>query len=223
MKISEIFFSVQGEGMLIGVPSVFIRTSGCNLRCRWCDTPYTSWEPAGRTMEIDEILDQALNFPAGHVVVTGGEPMVAGGIETLTRRLHEHGRHITIETAGTMDRDVVCDLMSISPKLANSIPEGAWHGRHERLRYQPGVLSELVRRFEHQLKFVVSEPEDLAEVDRIVADLGAKPERVVLMPEGIDRGQLRERGLWIVECCKARGYRFGPRLHIELWGDRRGV
>ena len=223
MKIAEVFFSVQGEGMLVGVPSVFVRTSGCNLRCRWCDTPYTSWEPGGEQMEIREILDRVRGFGARHVVVTGGEPMIAPGIEDLTRLLREEGRHITIETAGTLTRAVACDLMSISPKLANSTRVGAWNLALEWLRYQPEVLSELIRGYEYQLKFVIRDPEDLDEVERVVAGLGADPNRVVLMPEGINRDLLRERALWIVEACKRRNYRFSPRLHIDLWGDRRGV
>lgn len=223
MKIAEIFFSVQGEGMLVGVPSVFVRTSGCNLRCRWCDTPYTSWQPEGEQMETGEVLRRVLDFGAHHVVVTGGEPMIAPGIEDLTRRLRAHGRHITIETAGTVDQPVDCDLMSISPKLANSAPDGRWRAVHERLRYQPEVLAALIARYPYQLKFVICQPEDLDEVDAIAATLGAAPERVVLMPEGIDRDRVRERALWIVEAAKRRGYRFSPRLHIELWGDRRGV
>lgn len=124
MKIAEIFYSLQGEGSLIGVPSIFVRTSGCNLRCRWCDTPYTSWQPEGDERSLDEILEQVATFPGRHVVVTGGEPMIAPGIVALTQRLRARGLHITIETAGTVFAPVACDLMSISPKLANATPEG---------------------------------------------------------------------------------------------------
>ena len=124
MKIAEIFYSVQGEGGLVGVPSVFVRTSGCNLRCSWCDTPYTSWEPEGEERSIEEILASAAAFPARHVVVTGGEPMIAPGIVPLTEGLRARGLHVTIETAGTVFAPVACDLMSISPKLSNSTPGG---------------------------------------------------------------------------------------------------
>src|SRR5258706_8851752 len=116
MKIAEIFYSIQGEGILTGVPSVFVRTSGCNLRCQWCDTPYTSWNPEGREMTQDEILAEVRAHQPSHVVVTGGEPMIAPGIVELTQQL---GTHVTIETAGTVYKPVTCDLMSISPKLAN--------------------------------------------------------------------------------------------------------
>src|ERR1700716_933574 len=120
MKISEIFYSVQGEGILVGVPSVFVRTSGCNLRCTWCDTPYTSWQPEGEECALEQIVAEVERYPARHVVITGGEPMIAPEIVTLTQMLRERQRHITIETAGTIFVPVACDLMSISPKLANS-------------------------------------------------------------------------------------------------------
>ena len=123
MLISEIFHSVQGEGELTGVPSVFIRTSGCNLRCRWCDTPYASWNPEGTEMSIDRILAEVEKHPAAHVVLTGGEPMVARGIHELAASLRRLGKHITIETAGTVaPGGIACDLASISPKLAYSTP-----------------------------------------------------------------------------------------------------
>jgi len=224
MKIAEIFHSVQGEGILIGTPSVFVRTSGCNLRCTWCDTPYTSWQPEGEERSIAEIVQQVARYGSSHVVITGGEPMIAPGIDELTHSLTEH---ITIETAGTVDAHVRCDLMSISPKLANSTPHdrdgGRWAAQHERLRYQPEILKRLTHLYPYQLKFVIAAPGDLTEVHAIVDAIGASPSRVVLMPEGIDRSTLTERGQWLAEICKRDGYRFSPRLHIELWGNRRGV
>ena len=224
MKIAELFYSIQGEGVLVGVPSVFIRTSGCNLRCTWCDTPYTSWQPEGTDLELDQILDEVAAHPARHVVVTGGEPMIAPDIVPLTARLRERGLHITIETAGTVFAPVSCDLMSISPKLANSTPDDArWGRQHERLRIQPQVLAELMARYEYQLKFVIERPDDLDEVRSLVESLGADREHVILMPEGTDAERLRERGLWLAEICKSEGYRFSPRLHVDLWGNRRGV
>lgn len=223
MKIAELFYSLQGEGSLVGVPSVFIRTSGCNLRCSWCDTPYTSWQPEGAELSLARILDEVRAHPARHVVVTGGEPMIAPDIIPLTEQLRGAGLHITVETAGTVFTPVACDLMSISPKLENSTPEGPFRAQHERLRIQPDVLAELTARYEHQLKFVVERPADLAEIRGLVAALGADPQRVILMPEGIDTGVLRERALWLAEICKEEGYRFSPRLHVDLWGGKRGV
>ncbi len=220
MKIAEIFYSIQGEGTLAGVPSVFIRTSGCNLRCRWCDTPYTSWNPEGREMSVSEIVDAARSYGARHAVVTGGEPML---FEETVELTHALGMHVTIETAGTVYREVKCDLMSISPKLANSTPEGSFRAQHERLRYQPEVLRRLMDAYDYQLKFVVSSESDLAEVGRVIQDTGAARDRVLLMAEGTSAAVVRERALWIAEVCKREGFRYSPRLHVDLWGDRRGV
>ncbi len=223
MKISEIFYSIQGEGMLAGVPSVFVRTSGCNLRCVWCDTPYTSWHPEGSQMTLDAILESVAGYPARHVVVTGGEPMILPQTVELTRRLKERGLHITIETAGTVFAPVECDLMSLSPKLANSTPEGPWAETHERLRIQPDVLRRLMAAYSYQMKFVVALPEDLAEILSVLEATGADRSRVVLMPEGTEAALLRERGQWLAEICKREAFRYSPRLHVDLWGNQRGI
>jgi 7-carboxy-7-deazaguanine synthase len=223
LRIAEIFHSIQGEGSLVGVPSVFVRTSGCNLRCAWCDTPYTSWHPEGDDWTLERILAAVDTHPGRHVVVTGGEPMIARDMVELTRGLRARGRHITIETAGTVFAPVECDLMSISPKLANSTPAGEWSERHERRRTQPEVLRRLMADYDYQIKFVIARPEDISEARDLVRSLGADAAKVILMPEGIDAAVLRERGMWLAEICKREGFRFSPRLHVELWGNRRGT
>jgi 7-carboxy-7-deazaguanine synthase len=227
MKIAEIFYSIQGEGMLAGVPSVFVRTSGCNLRCTWCDTPYTSWKPEGSEMPLDAILAEARRHESTHVVVTGGEPMIVDDIVPLTQAMKDSGMHVTIETAGTVYQPVACDLMSISPKLANSTPHeregGRWAAQHDRLRYQPEVLKRLMADYAYQLKFVVAAPEDLKEIESVLRETGADRGRVVLMPEGTDTGTLRDRGRWLADICKREKFRYGPRLHIDLYGNQRGV
>ncbi len=227
-RVSEIFYSLQGEGTLTGTPSLFIRLSGCNLRCVWCDTPYASWNPEGEHWSLARILGTARkSWPNHHIVITGGEPMIAPGIVTLTERLKEDDFHITIETAGTVFESVTCDLMSISPKLANSTPhkkdKGRWAAQHERLRYQPDVLKKLIANYDYQLKFVVAEPDDLAEIRDIVNAIGADRSKVVLMPEGTKASVIAKRAGWIAEACKNNYYRYSPRLHIDLWGDKRGV
>jgi len=222
LKIAELFYSVQGEGSLIGVPSFFIRTSGCNLRCAWCDTPYTSWHPEGAELSLEQIVSEATAHPARHVVVTGGEPMITPEILPLTERLRGAGLHITIETAGTVFKPVACDLMSISPKLSNSTPQGSWAAQHERLRINPEALESLTGRYQYQLKFVIEKSEDLDEVRALVRALRAPFERVILMAEGTDRDVLRERGVWLAEICKSEGFRFSPRLHVDLYGHQRG-
>ena len=213
--------------MLVGVPSVFLRLSGCNLRCTWCDTPYASWEPEGDDLMLGTVLADVRDRRAKHVVVTGGEPMISPMIGLLTRRLRELGLHTTVETAGTVYQPVTCDLMSISPKLANSTPHkreaGKWAAQHDRLRYQPEVLKRLMGEFPYQLKFVVSEIEDLNEIETIVEETGADRSRVMLMAEGTSVETISERAAWIVEVCKREEFRYSPRLHIDLWGDKRGV
>jgi 7-carboxy-7-deazaguanine synthase len=224
MRIAEIFYSVQGEGSLVGVPSIFVRTSGCNLRCSWCDTPYTSWNPEGEDLSVEQILRRADPFRAArHVVLTGGEPMIAPGIVELSERFRELGLHITVETAGTVFAPVACDLMSISPKLANSTPEGVFRAQHERLRHQPDILRRLMSAYDYQLKFVIADSTDIPEVAELVSLLEAPPHKVILMPEGTAVDVLEQRGAWIAEICKQRGYRFSPRLHIHLYGNRRGI
>jgi 7-carboxy-7-deazaguanine synthase len=178
-------------------------------------------------MTVEEILAAVQVHPARHAVVTGGEPMIAPGIVELTQGLKGGGLHITVETAGTVFQQVACDLMSISPKLANSTPrereQGKWAAQHERLRHQPEVLKQLMSEYEYQLKFVVASPDDMAEIARMIEKLGADRSRVVLMAEGTTSDVIRERALWLAEICKREGFRYSPRLHIDLWGNRRGV
>ena len=224
MKIAEIFHSVQGEGGWIGMPSVFVRTSGCNLRCSWCDTPYTSWNPEGEECSVESIVDAVLAYPSRHVVVTGGEPMIAPGVAALTRALRQSGRTITIETAGTVYADVDCDLMSISPKLSNSTPsDERWSRIHERTRIQLDVLRRLMASYSYQLKFVVASPGDIAEIRTLIGQLGAAQDKVILMPEGRSPEAIREKAQWLVPVCLENGFRYSPRAHVDIWGDRRGV
>lgn len=230
MLVSEIFHSLQGEGQLAGIPSVFVRTSGCNLRCGWCDTPYASWEPEGRNLSVDEIVREAGRYACRHVVLTGGEPMVAADLPDLAGRLRSGGRHITIETAATLPPDgIACDLASLSPKLANSDPgenaPAGWRERHEARRLNPDAIRAWIDAGPYQLKFVVAEEGDLEEIRELLRSLErpVPPENVLLMPEGTDSAVLHERALWLAGVCRKHGYRFTPRLHIELFGNTRGT
>jgi 7-carboxy-7-deazaguanine synthase len=235
MLISETFYSIQGEGELTGVPSFFIRTSGCNLRCAWCDTPYASWRPEGKQRSVDQLVAEVRAQPGRHVVLTGGEPMIAPELPVLAAALRAAGFHITIETAGTVaPAGIACDLASISPKLANSTPtleaagEG-WVSRHEATRWQPHVLRAWLAAYDYQLKFVAAAPADLDEISARLAELtgrgaGVKipAHKVLVMPEGTTMERLRSRADWLGEACKARGWRYAHRLHVELYGNKRG-
>src|SRR5215211_4485502 len=129
MKVCEVFHSIQGEGKLVGVPAVFVRASGCNLRCVWCDTPYASWDPEGDDVPVDEIVRRVAAHGARHVVLTGGEPMIMPDVEPLCDALKSAGHHVTIETAATVYKRVKLDLASLSPKLSNSTPWQRESGR----------------------------------------------------------------------------------------------
>jgi 7-carboxy-7-deazaguanine synthase len=227
MKISEVFGSIQGEGTLAGTPAMFVRTSGCNLRCHWCDTPYASWVPEWEEQPLGAILSAVRRQWMDYVVVTGGEPMIVKDLDLLCHGLKEIDQHITIETAGTVFRELECDLMSISPKLSNSTPTeiegGRWAEQHERLRIQPDVLRQLIHTYNYQLKFVVQGREDLDEIRPLVEEIGAERQRVLLMPEGTDQLTMNQRSHWIVDACKNFGFRYGPRLHIGIFGNRRGT
>jgi 7-carboxy-7-deazaguanine synthase len=228
MRIPEIFYSIQGEGRLSGVPSVFIRTSGCNLRCVWCDTPYTSWSPDGKEMGLDEILHAIESYPLDHVVLTGGEPLLSLEIEDLSVRLKTAGGHVTIETAATIFKPVSCDLVSMSPKLSNSTPWQKQNGRfaamHDQHRLNYNVVQQFIDSYDYQLKFVVDREQDFAEVRQIVDALkNVDTSRVLIMAQARNRRQLHQKSRWIVELCKKFGYGYSPRLHIELYGNRRGV
>ena len=228
MRIAEIFHSIQGEGKLTGVPSVFVRASGCNLRCTWCDTPYASWNPEGDEVSVDRIIESVRSYATSYAVVTGGEPMIMPDIGDLTRRLRQGGYHITIETAATVYQPVDCDLASLSPKLANSTPHerngGSSATAHDRLRLNIEVIRRFTEVHEFQLKFVVCGPEDVDEIDSILQRLpGVDDADVLLMPEGVDAAVLSEREPWVAEVCKQRGWRYCPRLQIMLYGNVRGT
>jgi 7-carboxy-7-deazaguanine synthase len=223
--IAETFTSLQGEGVLAGMPSFFIRTSGCNLRCRWCDTPYTSWLPEGERRPVQGLVDEARTASVRHVVLTGGEPLLQRSVGELTRGLRRAGLHVTVETAATVVADFECDLLSVSPKTANSDPQGPWTRRHVKLRSDPAPLRELLSRFaEHQLKFVIQDADDLPEIERILEAVGpVARERVLLMPEGRSSAEVAARGALVAALCVKHGFRYTPRLHIDLFGGGRGV
>ncbi len=240
IRISEIFHSIQGEGQLTGVPSVFIRTSGCNLRCWFCDTPYASWKPEGDSFLVPEVVNKTLVYACDHVVITGGEPMIFQELPELCSELKKHGKHITIETAGTVIQEpqsstdlLLCDLMSISPKLSNSAPPeneaNNWHQRHNETRNKPEVVARLIElSSDYQLKFVVGSILDAEEVMEFVDEYAARGAKVplskiLMMPRGVTSDEIDQQAEWLVPWCKAKGVRFCDRTHIRWFGNRRGT
>ncbi|MCS7182554.1 MAG: 7-carboxy-7-deazaguanine synthase QueE [Thermoanaerobaculum sp.] len=224
MFVAELFISLQGEGSLAGTPSFFIRTSGCNLRCRWCDTPYTSWRPEGWRLPVGELVRRVAEAGQRHVVITGGEPLLQRELPQLCQRLKELGHHVTVETAGTLAPDFQCDLLSVSPKTGNSDPQGSWGPRHQRLRRDLRPLALLLRRHpNYQLKFVVQGERDLPEVLQVIEAVGADRERVFLMPEGKTAQEVSHVAAEVARLCLLFGFRYSPRLHLDLFGPGRGV
>lgn len=237
LPINELFCSLQGEGRLAGVPSVFVRTSGCNLRCWFCDSYHTSWEPTGDWYSVDDLVAAVTEYDTDHVVLTGGEPLVHEKSVDLLESLADRDYHTTVETNGTIYRDAPIDLASVSPKLQSSTPtperdplgDGEWADRHEARRLDVDVLAEFVEDYETQLKFVVTAPEDMAEIENLVgrvreaADAPLPDDRVLLMPEGQTREQLDESRRVVADLALEYGYRYTPRLHVDLWNDAPGT
>jgi 7-carboxy-7-deazaguanine synthase len=225
MRVNEIFYSLQGEGFLAGVPSVFVRLAGCPLRCRWCDTKYAWDEKAGKNYSIDKIIQTVQQWPCKFVVITGGEPMINSDLPQLVRQLKTADKHITIETAGiAYIPNLACDLMSISPKLSNSAPtDPELASIHEDSRLDIAVLGKLIDSYQFQLKFVVDSKSDLAEIQQTLEKTGNVDfEKVMLMPQATTRDGLLLKSPMVAEMCKQTGFAFSQRLQVLLWNNQKG-
>ena len=217
-RIAETFFSIQGEGATAGLPAVFVRLQGCSVGCVWCDTKY-SWDPAaGREVGLDGLLEEISAYPCRRAVITGGEPLESAVFVPLAAVLAERGYRIEVETSGTLpppteiERDV---QWNVSVKLAGS-------GVSEFRRINPRAIRAFLAR-EAWWKFVVAEAGDVAEVVRLAERFALPRERILLQPECLRPEEFMARAPWVAEVCKAHGFRFSPRLHLLLWGARRGV
>jgi 7-carboxy-7-deazaguanine synthase len=174
------------------------------------------------------VAGRIANYPERHVVITGGEPLLAPDIENLTAAIKKNGYHVTVESAGTIFRSVRCDLISLSPKLSNSTPRrrqgGRYAARHEARRLNPAAIQTFIDRYDYQLKFVVDRPEDLQEVQEVLRTLsGVDPSRVLMMPQGTTKDELRDKARWLRPLAERHGFGFTARRHIELFGNRRGT
>jgi len=216
---------LQGEGFLAGVPSVFIRLAGCPLRCRWCDTKYAWDGTAGEEYDIARIVDEVTHWRFRHIVITGGEPMIPKDLPQLVRELKAADRHITIETAGiAYIPGMPCDLMSISPKLSNSLPTDIKLATmHADSRLDIVVLQELIDNYDYQLKFVVDSVNDLPEIQETLDKLGnVDLEKVMLMPQAATKDELLAKAPMVAEMCKMVGLAFSHRLQVLLWDNQKG-
>jgi len=226
MIINEIFYSLQGEGFLAGVPSVFVRLAGCPLRCKWCDTKYAWDEKAGKNYSIDKIIQTVQQWPCKFIVITGGEPMINPDLPQLVHQLKAVEKHITIETAGiAYIPDLACDLMSISPKLSNSTPtDPELAAIHEDSRLDIAVLRELIDNYKYQLKFVVDSQTDLPEIQETLEKIrNIVSDNVMLMPQAATRDELLAKSPMVAELCKRTGFAFCQRLQVLLWNNEKGT
>lgn len=231
----EIFASLQGEGPSMGMPVAFVRLSRCNLACTWCDTAYT-WRFEGDNrphrdgIAFERKANQVMLSPEDtaariaalgqkRLVVTGGEPLLqAGALAEMLAHLPDMA--VEIETNGTVAPparlDVRVDQYNVSPKLAHS-------GNPPELALIPERLDGWAAEPRAFLKFVIANPEDVAEVLELQRRYRFRPERVFMMAEGTDSTSLRTRQAWLSELCLKHGFRISDRMHIHLYGDTRGT
>lgn len=200
MQVSEIFYSIQGEGPNIGKPAIFLRLAGCNLRCSWCDSKFT-WEMnSGSQISISDILKEIQKYPCNHLVITGGEPLLQQDeLAQLLPKLKSY--FIEIETNGTVKPKLKVDQYNCSPKTTNpqKFPKNTFY------------------------KFVVNKKSDLTRIKSIISRHRIPKDQVLLMPQGINKLELAKRSKWLIELCKLENLRFCPRLHINIWGNKRKV
>ncbi len=217
-RVAEVFHSLQGEGVTAGAPAVFVRLQGCSVGCAWCDTKY-SWDPeGGEAADFEQLLEQIAAFPSRRVVVTGGEPLESPLFSPLVDALAARGLAIEVETSGTLPPPAEAPASiqwNVSVKLAGS-------GVPRERRINPAAIRAFLAR-DAWWKFVVTDEEDVAEVLGLAERFALPRERILLQPEAIRREDLLARSPWVAEACARHGFRFSPRLHVLLWGARRGV
>jgi len=218
MQVAEVFYSIQGEGVTAGLPAVFVRLQGCTVGCSWCDTKY-SWDPeAGSAVDLDALVEEVSAYPCRRAVVTGGEPLESPSFALLLKALGVQGFAIEVETSGTVQPPPSVDRSvqwNVSLKLAGSDVD-------EARRLKPDAIRAFLAR-DAWWKFVVTSDADVAEVLHLAERFALPRVRILLQPEAVHREDLLERSRWVVEACKLHGFAFSPRLHVLLWGAKRGV
>jgi 7-carboxy-7-deazaguanine synthase len=217
LRVSEVFFSLQGEGPSAGVPAHFVRLQGCDVGCTWCDSKYTWDASGGREQSIAAVCDQALSLgTADLVVITGGEPLAHPGVGELIDEAARRWRRVEVETSGLLapPRSLANLYYNVSPKLPSATPQWreTWSAMAAWLAEPRAIL-----------KIVIGDSPDADDAQRLLREYAVPRERVMLMPEGLTDAALRARAVELAELCKREGFRMSPRLHVWLWGAKRGV
>lgn len=240
----EIFYTIQGEGKSLGKPTVFIRSSLCNLHCIWCDTDYTwnwkntphphifdqtpgyqKYDKQAQIVELStaQIIEEISQYDCKNLVLTGGEPLLQqkAWVALMAQlRSQSTGYWFEVETNGTLlpssEFDALIDQYNVSPKLENS-------NNSQKIREKPEAYEFFAQSPKAWFKFVVAEQADLNEVLGLVAKYGIPANKVYLMPEGTSPEQLKSKQMWLVEQCKQHGFYYTDRLHIHIYGSKRGI
>ncbi len=228
MIFNEVFYSIQGEGLNAGAPSIFVRFGNCNLKCSWCDTKYT-WQPGESDNQsvatpdvIDKIRVLSQQYSCRRLVITGGEPMLQQG-EIVALKAAFQDFYIEVETNGsqspTVEIQLSVDLFTVSYKTSNSKNESY------ELKVLPFAADCISKNNAPKVvyKFVVDSPSDFDEIDVLVKQYNLPREKIFLMPQGITAPELEKRSPFIAAHCLKKGYRYTTRLHVLLWGSKRGV
>lgn len=261
--VIELFTSIQGEGIYMGHPSVFVRTTGCNLRCSFkgsiCDTPYSSYNPEKPKYSLDDVIEQFQNHRVKHLVITGGEPMIhqesivemIDACAKVVKSKYGELLKVTIETNATikpikelLDNNLI--FWSMSPKLSTSEPVAGQNGitpvqarLHKENRINiSAIVSMLTSYNSGVMKFVYSDESSYIEIKSLMSviekELSLYREtglycpkdinnNIMLMPEGITNEQLQSTRIACAEHCISEGWLYTDRLHIVIWGNKRGV
>ena len=216
-RISEIFLSLQGEGPSAGTPAHFVRLQGCGVGCHWCDTKY-SWEAqGGRELAAEGIWAEAQALGrAPLVVITGGEPLERADLGTLLEQAIARWSRVEVETSGIAAPPLSHPRLfyNVSPKLPSATPRWADSWR---------AMSAWQAEPNATFKVVVGDPPDPDDALRLIAEHGLPVDRVMLMPEGMTDERVRAHAITLAELCRRNGFRMSPRLHLWLWGAKRGV
>ncbi len=209
MIIEEVFYAIQGEGLLSGTPSAFVRMEGSTPRGTWCTPSEKHWTPGPGELQLGPVMAAIRKHYCGHAVLTGDEPLHDPDIGALTELIRTIDQHITIETSGAVFAQVECDLMSIAPRLVMSSAR-----KSRSLAYSREAIKQLITSYPYQLKFAVGKREEMEEVKNLAEEIGADRARVLLMPAGVKGKDLKEQTEWVLEACRFFGYRFSPRLQL---------